>query len=74
MDKERDVRASFVDQALPGTFATTAAGAGTDFGIVGAGLNAAVADRTQVSLGYDFKFGGHDFTAHQISGRVRHVF
>jgi outer membrane autotransporter protein len=74
MDKDRDVRASFVDQALPGTFSTTAAGAGTDFGVIGAGINAAVADRTQVSLGYDFKFGGQDFTAHQISGRVRHVF
>jgi outer membrane autotransporter protein len=74
LDKERDITASFVDQALPGTFSTTAAGSGTDFGIVGAGLTANVADRTQVSIGYDYKFGGQDFEAHQISGRLRHVF
>jgi len=74
LDKTRDIRASFVDQALPGTFTTTAAGAGTDFGVVGAGLSMALAERTQLSLGYDFKFGGRDFTAHQISGRVRHTF
>lgn len=74
LDKERDIRASFVDQSLPGTFATTAAGSGTDFGIVGTGLSANLAERTQMSLGYDFKFGGHEFQAHQISGRLRHVF
>ncbi|KQZ01845.1 hypothetical protein ASD45_14040 [Pseudolabrys sp. Root1462] len=74
LDKTRDIRASFVDQALPGTFTTTAAGAGTDFGVVGAGLSMVLAERTQLSLGYDFKFGGRDFTAHQISGRVRHTF
>jgi uncharacterized protein with beta-barrel porin domain len=74
LDKERDVRASFVDQTLPGSFASTAAGSGTDFGVLGAGVNMSVADRTQVSFGYDFKFGGHNFTAHQLSGRLRHVF
>lgn len=74
LDKERDIRASFVDQALPGTFATTAAGSGTDFGVVGAGLTANVATRLQMMLGYDFKFGGHDFQAHQLSGRLRYVF
>lgn len=74
LDKERDIRASFVDQSLPGTFATTAAGSGSDFGIVGTGLSANIAERTQMSLGYDFKFGGHDFQAHQVSGRLRHVF
>jgi outer membrane autotransporter protein len=74
LDKERDITASFVDQALPGAFATTAAGSGTDFGVLGAGLTANVADHTQVSIGYDFKFGGQDFEAHQISGRLRHVF
>lgn len=74
LDKERDVRASFVDQTLPGNFATTAAGSGTDFGVLGAGLTANVADRTQLTVGYDFKFGGHDFTAHQLSGRLRHTF
>ena len=74
LDKQRDVRASFVDQALPGTFSSTAAGSGRDFGIVGAGLTANIADRTQLSLGYDFKFGGYSFTAHQLSGRLRHVF
>lgn len=74
LDKSRDVRASFVDQAMPGTFSTTAAGSGTDFGVVGAGVNANITTRTQMSLGYDFKFGGDDFTAHQISGRLRHVF
>lgn len=74
LDKARDIRASFVDQSLPGTFTTTTAGAGTDFGIVGAGVSMSLAVRTQLTLGYDFKFGGHDFTAHQISGRVRHTF
>jgi len=74
LDKERDIRASFVDQSLPGTFATTAAGSGTDFGIVGAGLTANIATRMQMMLGYDFKFGGHDFQAHQLSGRLRYVF
>jgi uncharacterized protein with beta-barrel porin domain len=74
LDKDRDVRASFVDQTLPGNFATTAAGSGTDFGVVGAGVNMFVADRTQLSVGYDFKFGGHSFTAHQLSGRLRHTF
>jgi outer membrane autotransporter protein len=74
LDKERDLTASFVDQALPGTFSTTAAGSGTDFGVLGAGLTANVAARTEVSIGYDFKFGGQDFEAHQISGRLRHAF
>ncbi len=74
LDKERDVRASFVDQTLPGNFATTAAGSGTDFGVIGAGLTANVGDRTQLSAGYDFKFGGRSFTAHQLSGRLRHTF
>ncbi|MCK9908903.1 autotransporter domain-containing protein [Microbacteriaceae bacterium K1510] len=74
LDKERDIRASFVDQSLPGTFATTAAGSGTDFGIVGAGLTANIVTRMQMMLGYDFKFGGHDFQAHQLSGRLRYVF
>lgn len=74
LDKERDIRASFVDQSLPGTFATTAAGSGTDFGVVGAGLTANVAARMQMMLGYDFKFGGHDFQAHQLSGRLRYTF
>lgn len=74
LDKDRDVRASFVDQTLPGSFATTAAGSGTDFGVLGAGVNMFVADRTQLSVGYDFKFGGHSFTAHQLSGRLRHTF
>jgi outer membrane autotransporter protein len=74
LDRDRDVRASFVDQTLPGNFATTAAGSGTDFGVLGAGVNMFVADRTQLSVGYDFKFGGHSFTAHQLSGRLRHTF
>jgi outer membrane autotransporter protein len=74
LDKERDVRASFVDQAFPGTFATTTAGAGRDFGVFGTGLSAAVAERSLVSINYDFKIGDHDFTAHQISGRLRHLF
>jgi outer membrane autotransporter protein len=74
LDKERDIRASFVDQSLPGTFSTTAAGSGTDFGIVGTGLSANIAERTQFTFGYDFKFGGNDFQAHQIGGRLRHVF
>lgn len=74
LDKQRDVRASFVDQSLPGTFSTTTAGAGRDFGVLGTGLTARMAERTQLSLGYDFKFGEHDFSAHQISGRLRHVF
>ena len=74
LDKNRDIRANFVDQALPGTFATTVAGAGTDFGVVGAGLTANLAMHTQVSLGYDFKFGGRDFSAHMVSGRLRHTF
>jgi outer membrane autotransporter protein len=74
LDKERDVRASFVDQTLPGNFATTAAGSGTDFGVLGAGVNMNVAERTQLSIGYDFKFGGYSFTAHQLSGRLRHTF
>jgi outer membrane lipase/esterase len=74
LDKERDITASLVDQTLPGAFATTAAGSGTDFGVVGAGLTANVADRTQASIGYDYKFGGQDFEAHQISGRLRRVF
>ena len=74
LDKARDIRASFVDQALPGSFATTTAGAGTDFGVVGAGLTANLMAATQLSLGYDFKFGGHDFAAHQISARLRHEF
>ncbi len=33
-----------------------------------------VVEWTQLSLGYDFKFGGRDFTTHQISGRLRHTF
>jgi outer membrane autotransporter protein len=74
LDKDRDIRASFVDQALPGTFATTTAGLGSDFGVVGAGLTAAVADRTLLSFGYDFKFGGQAFKAHMVSGQLRHVF
>ena len=74
LDKERDLRASFVDQALPGTFSTTAAGSGRDFGVVGTGFTASVAERTQMTLGYDFKFGENAFQAHQISGRLRHVF
>jgi outer membrane autotransporter protein len=74
LDQQRTVQASFVDQSLPGTFSTTAAGNGRDFGVVGAGLTANVAERTQLVLGYDFKFGGYAFTAHQFSGRLRHVF
>jgi uncharacterized protein YhjY with autotransporter beta-barrel domain len=39
LDRERDITASFVDQALPGAFSTTAAGSGTDFGVLGAGAH-----------------------------------
>ncbi|MDP2409276.1 MAG: autotransporter outer membrane beta-barrel domain-containing protein [Pseudolabrys sp.] len=74
LDKDRDIRASFLDSSLPGTFTTTAAGSGANFGTVGAGVSANVAERTQLSFGYDFKFGGHDFTAHTLSGRLRHEF
>jgi hypothetical protein len=61
-------------ETLPGNFATTVAGSGTDFRVLGAGVNMFVADRTQLSFDYDFKFGGRDFTAHQLSGRSRHTF
>jgi hypothetical protein len=33
-----------------------------------------VAERTQVPLGYRFKFGGQDYGAQQIGGHPWHVF
>jgi outer membrane autotransporter protein len=74
LDKNRDLSASFADQALPGSFATTVAGSGTDFGVVGASLSGALSATTQISLSYDYKFGGNDFTDHQIMGRLSHQF
>lgn len=74
LDSQRNLLANFVDPALPGSFATTALGNGRDFGLVGTGVSAQFGDRSQFAVNYDFKGGGHDFTAHQISGRWRHLF
>ena len=40
----------------------------------GASLSGALSDTTQISISYDYKFGGHDFTDHQIMGRLSHQF
>ncbi|NVO14578.1 MAG: autotransporter domain-containing protein [Rhodoplanes sp.] len=74
LNTERDLTATFVDQAFPVPFATTAGGAGRDFGVLGVGLGAWMADRLQASVGYDLKVGGHDYTAHVVSGRLRAAF
>lgn len=74
LDSARNLRAGFVDSAFPGQFDTTTVGAGRDFGIFGAGISGKLGPDSTLSLNYDFKVGEHDYAAHQISGRIRHLF
>ncbi|RAI40065.1 autotransporter domain-containing protein [Rhodoplanes roseus] len=74
LDPSRTLTATFVDQALPLSFGTTVGGPGRDFGVLGVGLTAVVAERLQASLGYDVKLGADDYVAHVVSGRFRMAF
>ncbi len=70
----RDLRASFVDVALPGTFSTTTGAPGRDFALIGTGVGGRLGTWTSVSLDYDALIGTDDFVAHRVTGRFRHQF
>ena len=70
----RDLRASFVDVALPGTFSTTTGAPGRDFALIGTGVGGRLGAATTVSLDYDALIGTDDFVAHRVTGRFRHQF
>jgi uncharacterized protein YhjY with autotransporter beta-barrel domain len=74
LNGRRDLLASFVDPGLPGTFVTTTAASGHDFGLLGAGVTGRLGSGTSVSLNYDALIGSNDFVSHLITGRLRYVF
>lgn len=74
LNDRRDIRASFVDTALPGTFNTPTANADRDFGVFGAGLTAEIGTQWTLHLDYDVEAGREEFLAHQVQGGVRFEF
>ena len=74
LNDRRDIRASFVDTALPGTFTTPTANLDRDFGMFGVGMTAEIGNQWTVHLQYDVEAGREEFVAHQINGGVRFQF
>lgn len=70
----RNLNASFVDAALPGTFITATGAPVRDLGVFGTGLSGRLGPLTTVSLNYDAIVGGEDTIAHQLTGRLKHRF
>jgi outer membrane autotransporter protein len=42
--------------------------------VLGVGISSAAGERGRFAIDYDVKAGGHDFVAHQVSGRFRYAF
>ncbi|NJK91494.1 MAG: autotransporter outer membrane beta-barrel domain-containing protein [Blastochloris sp.] len=74
LNDRRNINASFVDLALPGTFATPTANPDRDFGIFGAGISAEIGTDWTLSLDYDVEAGRDEFVAHQLSAGIRYSF
>ncbi len=74
LNDRRNINASFVDIALPGSFSTPTSNPDRDFGVFGAGVSALIGDSWTLTLDYDVEAGREEFVAHRINGGIRYAF